>query len=217
MVARIAESGFGAHPEYPPANEVSIPARPNTDSNFWASASFAVSTELLMRVFTENCPPSIFTIARLFEVSTRPGISLLMRSTPSGQAMIARTKRTASASGTYLHSSPPQQHSPSAHSYGLKMNSESGSVPAYSALIAADTSANTFSASASLSAGTYTVAKASRGIALRSVPPSKSRSFTSALVIRARRIRAASLFAFPLQRMMSIPECPPLNPFTARE
>ena len=86
IVCSIVEELSGAHPGYPPSKATVPQASSTTALIRSASSSLADSTELRIRVLMTNFPFSVLTMAVLLEVSTSPGIWLLILSTPSGQA-----------------------------------------------------------------------------------------------------------------------------------
>src|SRR5690554_4867142 len=84
---KMVEPGLGSQPGYPSLWITLAPANSNTDATICFTILFRDSTELRWLVPTSTrCPSIILIEARLVEVSTKPGISLLMPITPWGQA-----------------------------------------------------------------------------------------------------------------------------------
>ena len=126
-------------------------------------ASFSELTELRSRLCSRTVRPSETTRARFDEVCTRPGIDIDMRRTPSGHASTARTRRSPTARAIIRSGS----------AQGSACISIESSMPANSATT---TCSKCFSASMTVPerpAGSSTTASASRGMALRRLPPLK--------------------------------------------
>ena len=166
---------------------------------------FSLPTELRNRHCTAIRPPDETTRARFVDVCTSPFIDGLIRTTPFGHPCTARISRrcvsvsiseagrAVSSAVTLTPSSTPRSSSRTVRS---KSRTDSRNAPASAA-------------------GTVTTARASRGIALRSPPPStldrRRPNAFSAILSKRNRTR----FALPRSSTISMPEWPPLSPFTS--
>ena len=153
-----------------------------------ATSSISDATELRWLVCTDTAFLVVWTIATFVDVSTRPGMSALILMTPWGSAESARSSRFCSPRLNALPFLTPLLTSAVTVTFG--------STDASSDLTVLSNHSTTPVASASLAFGTKKCASASRGMALRLLPPSNlaSRPPSPAIAIAT---RVAILSALP--------------------
>ena len=165
--------------------------------------------ELRVRKVTSKECARVSTTPRLVEVWTRPGMSGLMASTPCGPA--SNSPRSADWSGAGSTAPGwPDSSAGGGSSEIARFGSKAPSAERHSAAIRA-----TSARRAASSAGSrYKSADASRGMALRLLPPRTRPTSRSKVLSSSFKAWARMRMALPRPAAMSIPECPPFRPAT---
>ena len=193
----MAESGFGFQPGYSPVKLILLAsASSKTDCTTCAKDILAVSTEERISMYISIFPSPPFTMARLLEVSTVSGMESIILMAPFGQALMALIRLYCTFTGiTFcgraVSSAKRVRVGSLALNSALKISS-------YSFTLAKNLSA--------LAAGTVTIPKASRGMAFLMFPPDTEERRRSSSLLTAFKKRKYNLLAFPLPKLMSIPE-----------
>ena len=155
------------------------------------------------RTMKLQCPPPgpRSTMPRLLDVSTTPGTARLRRRTPWGAAC-SEASHTACSPAASTASVVP----------GATLSVMPASTPASSLRSKACQRSSAAASAGPCPAGRHTLARASRGRALRAVPPTRPARRSGSVASSARSTRTSSLMALPRSSWMSTPECPPRNP-----
>lgn len=153
-----------------------------------------------------RAPSRSATVARSVDVSTSPGMSLLIARTPCGRATSsARARWVAAALQAFA-----------GNVASGRRQARPGSAVRISSATAASSCSTPASRAARAAAATTTVARASRGIALCLSPPLSVATRTSTPARRTcHSARARTFTALARWRWMSTPECPPFKPLTS--
>ena len=204
IVWRRGDCRLGVQPGYPSSSTTSASTRELTATRVSLVAWSADATELLVLHTISAFVSCVRMTARFVDVSTRPSISGCMLMTPCGRVnrrlinLFWESWVKAVVEGSL--------------SFSIE-KAASFSTAAYSSLILWKAS-SLKSENLSLSDGvSITDAHASRGMAFRKFPPSmETRRKGTSSRETCHKILARSFMALARPWLISMPECPPLNP-----